>query len=50
MKHSATIAGLVIIFACLVAGPLAFAEMPGLDAAALMHYMTKISPYKEWNF
>ena len=50
MKNSATFAGLVIIVACLAAGSLAFADMPGPDAAALWHYMTGASPYKEWGF
>jgi hypothetical protein len=50
MKNSATIAGLVTIVACLAAGPLAFADMPGPDAAALWHYMTETSPYNEWGF
>ncbi|MBW1859823.1 MAG: cytochrome P460 family protein [Deltaproteobacteria bacterium] len=50
MKNSATIAGVVAIVACFAAGPLAFADMPGPDAAVLWHYMTEDSPYKEWGF
>jgi hypothetical protein len=50
MKNSATITGLIIIVACLAAGPLAFADMPGPDAAALWHYITDVSPYKGWGF
>jgi hypothetical protein len=50
VKNSATIAGVVAIVACFLAGPLAFADMPVPDAAALWHYMTETAPYKEWGF
>jgi hypothetical protein len=50
VKHITTTIGLVIIATCLLASPVAFADMPGPDAAALWHYMTEASPYTEWGF
>jgi hypothetical protein len=50
VKHITTTTGLIIIAACLLATPLASADMPGPDAAALWHYVTEVSPYKQWAF
>jgi hypothetical protein len=50
VKDIMTTIGLVIIAAGLLASPVVFADMPGPDAVALWHYITKASPYHEWAF
>jgi hypothetical protein len=50
MKKVVIAVGALLIAMSLLAGPLAFADMPGPDPEALWHYITKISPYQGWSF
>jgi hypothetical protein len=50
MKKVAITIGVLVVMACFLSGSLAFAGMPGADPDALWHYITKVSPYKEWSF
>ena len=50
MKEIATTISTLIITACFLWASPAFSEMPEPDPAALWHYITKVSPYKEWSF
>jgi hypothetical protein len=50
MKKVVTTIGVLVITACFLYGSVAFADMPGADPEELWHYITKVSPYKEWSF
>ena len=50
MKKVAIIIGVFVVTACFLSGSVAFADMPGADPEELWHYITKVSPYKEWSF
>jgi hypothetical protein len=50
MKKVAISIGALVVTACFLSGSVAFAGMPGADPDALWHYITKVSPYKEWSF
>jgi len=50
MKKVAITIGVLVVTACFLSGSVAFAGMPGADPDALWHYITKVSPYKEWSF
>ncbi len=50
MKKVAITIGVLIVMACFLSGSVAFADMPGANPEALWHYITKVSPYKEWSF
>jgi hypothetical protein len=50
MKRTVMTAGLLIVVASFLSGSLTHAGMPGPNQADLWHYITKVSPYKEWSF
>ena len=50
MKRTVMTAGFLIVVASFLSGSLTHAGMPGPNPADLWHYITKVSPYKEWSF